>query len=237
MNEQVLEKLKKILRLADNEGATTGEAEAAMARAKEIAMQNNIDLSTIDFSDPNAKAKSFDIQKGTVGFSSSREYPYHRWVTHVIKECFGVFVVRLHAGYAFIGDANDVATSKEIFPWLEKVYKRTFEQKCKEGELFQCAADRNGFYRGLTDGLLEVNKRTVRETLAKQSVDTNKYAIVLRNKADAIEKAVPNFFPNLRKGRRTSTADSNHARGLGRVEGRKVRLNQVGGQTSRGQLS
>ncbi len=66
MEQQILEKLKKILRLAANEAATPGEVEAAMARAKEIAMQHNIDLAMVDHTDPNTKAKSIEVEKGEV---------------------------------------------------------------------------------------------------------------------------------------------------------------------------
>lgn len=237
MNEQVLEKLKKILRLADNSAATKGEVEAAMARAKEIAMQHDIDLSTINFEDPAAKAKSFDIEKGTVGFGSSREYPYHRWITHVLKEVFGVYVVRLGAGYAFIGDKNDVAVCKELFPWMESIYRNSFQAKVKAGLLYQSAGDRNGFYRGFTAGLLEANRKVVAETLSKQNVDKNKYAMVLRNKETAIEAAVPGFFPNLRDARKSATRVNYSAFNTGHAEGKKVNLNQVGGGVAKNRLN
>lgn len=237
MNEQTIEKLKKILRLANNEAATQGEVEAAMARAKEIAMQHNIDLSMLDYSDPNVKAKSIEVDKINVVFGSSREYPYHRWIAHVIKQVFEVTVINLGRGYAFVGDKNDTAVAKEIFPWLEDVFRSSFRKKVEARELAQCAAHRNGFYRGFTDGLLEVNKRAAKETMAKQGVDSNKYAMVLANKKDAIEKAMPNFFPHLRKARNVRRQDSFDASGIGRQEGRKVNLRQVGGTSARSQLS
>jgi predicted DsbA family dithiol-disulfide isomerase len=47
VDENVIEKLKKVLNLA-NRGGTQGEAEAAFRRAKEIAMRYNIDLASIE---------------------------------------------------------------------------------------------------------------------------------------------------------------------------------------------
>lgn len=237
INNPVLEKLKKILRLADCAGATPGEAEAAMARAKEIAMQHNIDLSMVDHSDPNAKAKTIDVEKGECKFSTTREHPYHRLIARVLKVIFGVFPVRLRSGYAFIGDKDDVAICKEVFPWLETTYRRSYHAKIREGKIEDCAGDRNAFYRGFTDGLLEVNRKTVIETLARQHVDANKYAVVLRNKETAIQAAVPNFFPNLVNARRTNVRYNQDAHSVGHSEGRKLHLNQVGGTPSRPALA
>jgi hypothetical protein len=237
MNEQVIEKLKKILRLADNEAATQGEIEAAMGRAKEIAMQHNIDLSMLDFSDPKAKASAIETDAATVEFGTSRESACHRFISLVIKKVFGVFIVRVnpggHPAYCFIGEKGDIAIAKEIFPWLESVFMKTLRAKVKIGQIRQCAGDRNGFYHGMAEGLIEVNVRTVKETLAKQHVDANKYAIVLRNKDIAIQEAVVRYFPRLTKSHSTRTAGSPSAQDLGRREGRTITLRQTGGGTAR----
>ncbi len=237
MNEQVLEKLKKILRLADNEAATQGEVDAAMGKAKEIAMQHNIDLAMLDFSDPKSQAGKIDTDRATVNFTSTREHIYHRWISRVIKNVFDVFIVRLtttgRPGYCFIGEKQDVAIAKEIFPWLESVFKKTYQGKVKAGLLSNNAGDRNGFYHGMAEGLIEVNRKTVKETLAKQHVDSNKYAIVLRNKEIAVQEAVVRYFPKLTQGRTTHIQHHSSAQGLGHQEGRKINLHQVNGASSR----
>jgi hypothetical protein len=236
MNEQIVEKLKKILRLAGDKAATQGEIDSAMARAKEIAMQHDIDLSMIDPTDPNQKAKTFDVVKDQVAFSSTRERAYHYWISRVIKEVFGVYIVNVGLAYAFIGDKNDVAVAREVFIWLEDIYPASFRKKVTERQLAQCAAHRNGFYRGFTEGLLEVNRKAVKETLNAQKVDGGKYAMVLRNKETAIQQAVPTFFPKLRNVSHRRTGGDGGAQGMGHSEGRKINLNQMNGSSSRAAL-
>lgn len=234
--ESTLEKLKKILRLAANDGATQGEAEAALARAKEIAMQHDIDLASIDITDPNAQAKTIKVEKGQVAFSSEHRY-YHACISRVLKEVFGVYIVKLGRAYALIGDKHDVASAREIFIWLEDLYPKAFRKMVTDRVLSQCAEHRNGFYHGFTDGLLAANKRAVKETLAKQSVDANKYAVVLRNKETAIMAAVPTFFPKLIH-RSSSRKHDGGAHEMGMAQGSKIRLHQTGGgRGAAGQLS
>lgn len=236
MNEQVLEKLKKILRLANNEAATQGEIESAMARAKEIAMQHDIDLSMVDHTDPNAKAKSIEVEKGEVSIEKKRMC--HNYVCQVIKQVFGVYIVNCHSHYAFIGDKHDVPPAREIFIYLESAYYKAFSKQVKDRILSNCAADKNGFFAGLTRGILEVNVRTVKESLTKAGVDSNKYAVVLRNKETAIQQAVPSFFPRLCFTSSRVRTSSERARAIGHAEGRKINLHQVGGgRGASGQLN
>jgi hypothetical protein len=52
---EIIEKIKKIMRLAQNAGATEGEAAAAMSKVQEILAQHNLDMSQIDMTDKDAE--------------------------------------------------------------------------------------------------------------------------------------------------------------------------------------
>lgn len=239
MNEQIIERLKKILRLADNAAATPGEIDAAMGKAKEIAMQNNIDLALLDFSDPNAKAAKIETDQVIVSTTTTREHAQHGWICSVIKNVFGVFIVTLRKAmdgrprYAFIGEKSDTAIAKEIFPWLESVFLKSYHAQIKACMIRHCAGDRNAFYHGMADGLIQVNRKTVKETLAKQHVDENKYAMVLRNKDVAIKEAIVYYYPILKTAKARRTEYNDGVRGLGEQEGRKINLHQVAGTATR----
>lgn len=57
MDQSLHDKLAKVLRLAENEGATEGERAAALAMAQKIAFQYDLDLSQIDLGSADNKVK------------------------------------------------------------------------------------------------------------------------------------------------------------------------------------
>ncbi len=60
--------------------------------------------------------------------------------------------------------------------------------------------------------------------------------MVLRNKETAIQQAIPNYFPSLRKASGGIRTSNDRAHGLGHAEGRKINLHQVGGGNGSAQL-
>jgi len=208
---EVIEKLRKILILANNRAAYKGEVEAAMAKAREIAIAHNIELSSIDLDSEEQVKGSITIEKDeTLRIRSKFKQPYHNWVFFVLREVFHVHVIeRSHSLWGgkvvsaiiLVGEAGDVAIAKAVFPFLEKVFPAILSRFVSEGTLTYCAADTNGCYRGIFAGIVETNRR---EEAKIAPVQTNRYALVVRRKGELVQAAVEKHFPYLerRKGRR-----------------------------------
>lgn len=234
VNEQVLETLRKVLNLAAR-GATQGEMEAAMARAKAIAIKHNIDLASVSMADPKAK-KGVEVENdSSLQSNVAFERKFHRWVFHVISELFGVrFILsrqecgsrcRIKTIY-IIGETTDVAIAKAVFPWLEDLYPKSYRKAVNDFKIAEDnSASAHGYYRGLSAGILEVNRKA-EEEVAK-SVDANKYALVVRDKKLAIQQRVEQDFPVLSKRKSRTRDESDIAAGVGYERGKQINLNQI----------
>src|SRR5688572_7353970 len=119
VSEDIIEKLTKILRLATDKGATAGEVEAAMGKAKEIAIRHNLDLASIDLNTDTGRKTEIKIDRADIKIRSKNEQKYHRPIYAVMMECFGVRVITLSfGGVCFVGETVDVLICKQLFPWL-----------------------------------------------------------------------------------------------------------------------
>ena len=239
MNAEVIEKLRKVLALANGRGATQGEIESALARAKEIAVRHNIDLASVNVDRGEEKGIRVEVEKdSSLKTRSKFEQPYHSQIYKVVQLLFDVRIIRgldhtyngpvvrcLH----LFGDPFDVALVKEIFPWLEKVFPKILSTFVREGALTYSAADTNGCYKGVAAGILEANRR---EEEKIPSQDKNGWALVVRGKREAINKLVDKTFPDLQTPRHTSKSLNAKAFNLGHREGSKINLRQVEGKNT-----
>lgn len=244
MNQDVVEKIKKCLALAEGRNATPAEMEVAMAKAMEIAVRHNIDLADIDTSMDTKSAMALEIETDeTLKTSSKYEQPHHKFVWALLQDIFGVTVIRTKSStyngvivhkITIIGEATDVAISKLVYVWLEAAFPRTMSKAVAAGKLRYCAADMNGCYMGLRNGIILANG------LAKQNLeedDKNKYALVVRNKEELIQEKVAEAFPKLKSPKARKISYHHDAFEHGRAEGMKIKLrNQVGAGANANQI-
>lgn len=245
IDPEIISKLTKILRLAGDKAAQPGEVEAAMAKARAIAVQHNIELSSVDLSDDTKTKEAFQVTKdSTLKTRSQYQQPYHRWIYNVIRHVFGVHVILSgypgRSGYVvthihLIGDPLDVAIAKEIFPFLEKVFPATLSRAVSAKELTYSMADTNGCYSGICAGIIDTNQRE-EEKAVKSGTTDQQYALVLRKKEEVVEEAVEEMFPDAEpmKGRQRQFSSGAFVHGM--LEGRKINLRQIGPAAKANQL-
>lgn len=234
MNNEVIEKLKKVLALA-NRGGTPEEAETALAKAKELAIRYNINLASVDVSDTEKTKSSIEVKEDReLKTRSKYRQPYHSPIAQVLMDCFDVHIIwekwRENNGIkvdniVIIGEVVDVTICKEVFPWLEKVFPRTLSKAVSTGELTYSMADTNGCYQGLAAGIVSANKRAEQNL---SSADAGKYAMVVRSKKDKVEELVEMLYPNLEDRKSRAKNISSYAYHHGLKEGQKIKLGQMG---------
>ena len=144
IDSAIIEKIRKMLALADDSGAHPGEVENAMAKAKEIAMRHSIDIASISLNVDEKKKKADVTVNETLKTRSKYEQPYHNSIYCVLESVFGVKVIRrvyrdrsggtIVTGLVLIGDPTDVGIAIAIFPWLQKVFPKTLSTLVKEGK-------------------------------------------------------------------------------------------------------
>jgi len=126
-NSKILEKLRKLMSMASSKnGATQAEMEAFLAKARELARQNNIDLEEVG--EGETSAKPLTAVRVTVQTKSKYERTYHAPIMRVLRECFDIRTVwssywthqaqRVYVAIHFIGEETDVEISKIFWDYL-----------------------------------------------------------------------------------------------------------------------
>jgi len=230
-NEEILEKLAKILRLANNNAATPHEAEAAMARAKELAMKHQIDIAMVSLADPNEKKTyGVEIVKEDVKIRSQKFQLYHKYIWWTLQDVFGVRVIFFgRSRFCFVGDATDVLICKELFPWLEDVFYSTYYKARKAGIVEMTAACKRGIYAGLHRGIAAANKREEEKLNPKEA---QCFALVVRTKDALIAKEME----GVKEAKHREVGIDGGAYAHGKKEGSKIKLGQVGNSAQAAQL-
>lgn len=243
INDAIIEKIRKCLALGNHASASQGEAQAALARAREIAMKHDIDLASIELEDPKAAPAVTEVkQDESQNIRSKFIQPYHKYVFSLLRKCFGVHVIQCRrpeyngtvmVRLTFIGTPTDIAVAKEIMPFLESVFPKIFNRAVREGRLSERRADLNGCYEGIYYGILQENRRQ-EDALTPQQGQT--WAVVVRHKEDAIEQFLKEQFPHLKEIKNREKQTSRHARNLGYEAGRKIKLGQLPSPSSSTQI-
>lgn len=225
--DEIVDRIRKCLALANGRNATPGEMEAAMGKAKEIAMRYNIEIASINMNEGKSAGSSLTIDKGAVKIRSKRPQQYHRWIYSTLMEVFSIRVITHGSSAYFIGEASDVAISQELFPWLEDVFWSTFYKAAKAGILEQYnSAHRNGCYQGLYIGIIRVNKREEEKLNEK---DKQCWGLIVRDKSALIDQRVEEDYPDLEKAKSRGLKTDWNAYKHGVAKGQQVNLRQTGG--------
>jgi len=234
VSDEIVERIRKCLALANGLNATPGEIETALMKAKKIAMRYSIDLSSIGVDEEEKATGDLEVtQDKELKTRSKFRQPYHDWILTTLRAVFGVRPITVgHNTYngflvirfILVGAGVDVAIAKEVFFFLEKFFPKTLNRAIKEGKLRECAAHINGYYNGLYKGIVEANRR---EEAALPPEDSSKWALVVRNKSDAIDLFIRGNHPNLKTPKYRAREYSDRAASLGYQEGRKINLHQI----------
>lgn len=237
MDSPSIEKIKKLLSLAQSDNQN--ERDAALAKASAFAAEHNIDLALIDLSTVGV-VKEEPIIKDDLEEGTHRHRPVERrFISSLVKHHLNVEVVfdRGRGSWAFIGRTQDVEFAKwfastllEEFPRRWATYKANELQDIKG---LQTVRYKNTFYYGLYHGLsgkFEKAKREAEQSRldgAQQPDVRQRYALVVQNEAKRREAAMKAFYPRLRY---TSSAPvrvhSNVVYSAGRAHGATISCNR-----------
>lgn len=246
INEEVIDKLSKILALANDPAATTGEMEAALGKAKELALRYGVSLASVPTGRESKKGPALKVETNTSLVPKTRfKHAYHDPIFSVLIQVFGVRILltkhREHSSthvsisnIYIIGEETDVALALVVYPWLERLFPRLFTTAIRDGEV----ADRNrpaqnGFFWGLARGLIAVNKRE-EQKLNKE--DSACWALVVRSKTDLIDQYMKEQFPKMKEARNTRLDLDDEAAMYGRAVGEKINLRQTTAGETKGRI-
>ena len=217
MNEQLIERLKKLLALSGN-NSSQAEAEAAMQKAQALAIENGIDLALIGDSQVENET---EIIREEMEFGK-RLPTVSNFVSTILISFFNVRII-LSGGrnngrrLIFIGKREDVQTAKYVYTWLSETMVRcwhNYYERTVGATLDHKQSYLLGFYTGL-EVKLEMNRQAVEANKLTNDADKNKYALACVNLSEKIQNFIDNEFDSLRTlpNKRVSVEASSYASG------------------------
>lgn len=200
MNDKLIERLRKLLALAGN-NPSQNEAELAMQKAQEIALEHGIDLALIG----NITEEESTIIRENFNFGQ-RLPTVNAFVTNILVKYFNVRIITSGSrengrSLIFVGSRDAISTAKYIYDWLSNTMVncwKVFYEKTSGISLKDKQAYLFGFYGGL-DKKLEHNRQVIEGNKLTNENDKNKYALVQTNLKNRINSFVEKEFPSLRR--------------------------------------
>lgn len=251
MNSNVLDKIKKLLSLANSDNAN--ERDLALAKAQSIAIENDIDLALLDTSDVGL-VKEEPMVEDEVEIGSRIEVQ-KKFAAHVVKEVCMVEVIynwRYTDGKKkntvnFLGKKVNVDFAKWLYSFLLDEYMRRWNYERKTNHL--PLSHRNTFFLGVKDGqwqkIREEGNATRNASLArhataavgadaapeavkaKQAELGQKYSLALVDEKNKRKSFLNQKYPRFSTMRSTRVSVRSHdTYSSGTAHGRSIGLNR-----------
>jgi hypothetical protein len=237
--DRILERVRKMLRLANDAGASEGERDNAMRMAHATLAKYNLDLTTAELTTNNERPDEPRIENvGTFG-----GWPWARSICHSIAELFFCSYVyskgksSWRVRHYFIGRTSNATTAALVAEFVVSAVHR------EAAKLARSCYGGNGFERSFGWGAasrirervkrLKADERQLVEPESNSTqpttiLDVTQQALVLASVYVSEEKANAAFiearYPKLRVGRAGKLADHMGAFGAGHAYGDTVSL-------------
>lgn len=233
--DKVLERVRKMIRLANDSGATEGERDNALRMARATLEKYNLDMAQVETE--TSKPQEDRMIKGAVFYGR----PWARAAAAAAGDlCFCSYLyvtgrLAAHTKHIFVGRTSNAITAAELAQYLvESIHRQAKAHQRKHGL-------GNESYRAFAWGAASAIRRRVvelrlaSEKASEASPSGGKGLIVYQaNENAANQEFVAGTFPQLSKGRNgQGFADATSAR-AGRDYGETVSLDrQVSGATQK----
>ena len=203
MNQEVIDKIRKLLNLG-NRGGTQAESELAMAKAQELAILNNINLSAIKMNESVEQYEEKYIQEGT-----QRKSVCQKFITWILQNHFNVTVIYRGANVLVIGKTSDCQIAEYVQGFLSREMMNLWKEYKKINNA--PVSSRNSFIYGVYLGLsnkLTASKNEVEAAKFKEIADAQgqdesdkvkgNYQLAVVDSSKERANAVKKFCPRLR---------------------------------------
>lgn len=257
----ILDKVKKLLTLATNAGATPDEAASAAAMAQSLLFKHNLSMEDVDTQSAAEKQAtaigldSFELGKDATLFMVG----WHRALFHNLARhnfCQAVTYTGSNTGVGgkinhsrrmgIVGEQQNIEVVKWLYTHVSEQVERMAREsqqkahpyrKCRcerrDGCPIQLPGPRGVWIRTFCLGAVQtINERLAEQRQADEKTVTGTgMAMVLVSKEGLVKAAMDNFFPKLNKGNAAPPKGAD-AYGAGRKAGKNVNFNKALGAES-----
>jgi len=207
MNDDILNKLKKLLNLSKS--ATGAESDLALERATALAAKHNIDLALAIIDQPVKE----EFTEGEFP-EGKRQCVAQRFITQIVQDHFNVQIIYSGSRYfgrkiLFLGRKSDVEFAIYVQEFLKNHMMNSWRyyQKSHKVNTIYRATFLESFTRGLDKKLTEAKIKQEDESFAGlseeiQGESRNKYALIIQNEEDERNNFMCKKYPKLGKAPR-----------------------------------
>jgi hypothetical protein len=190
MNPEIVEKIKKLLRLGQS--GNPHEAELALSRAFELAARHRIDMSALDLDEESERLVHEYFHIGhRVTFLRQR-------VLNIVVKFFNVQVCITHPRVVLVGTSADIAIAWYVYEFLVAEcsrWLRVYQAREKAQRLRVTKNKRDNFIQGFVYGIA----KQLDQSLNRLILEDSKFAIVLAEQEKAREARISELFPETKK--------------------------------------
>jgi len=223
----ILDKIRKLLRLADrSRGSTENEAKVALAKAHELMTRHNIDSALLRMERESEGGGSFTVNKGTCDLPKSLN-PADILILSLLQAHFNVRTILMQGRdktpVDIIGAPEDVDFAVYALNFL----RATFFRCWNEFKRTTLKPDKASYYRGLRDGInaeLTAAKRRAEDSYAAEQ--RQQYALVVVDQKAAVTRYVDDNYGKLRTRTQHSRRMDSHSYVAGESKGRTIRIHR-----------
>lgn len=140
MNKEIIEKIQKLLNLANSDNQN--EAELASKKAQELLIKYNLCMAQVE-------VKEYDSEQIEVGRD-----PSDKFVNDILMKFFLVYPFKSGKFYVFNGTKENLQVAMFVRSFLKQSFKSLYKNEAKK-EGWTNGSNRNAFYLGLWKGLKE----------------------------------------------------------------------------------
>lgn len=216
--KQVIEKIKKLLSLANSDNEH--EAQIASERAQALLLKHNITQATVDRAQAEFVGEKFEFKRKPVEM---------KFIHSILGQFFFIEIVySRHKGhYQFFGTEENVQTALYVEGFLNNAFKRLYKIEAKK-QGWSHGKNKNAFFLGVYKGLSEKLESQKEKMVPKHS--DNEKALMIVNKQ--LTSFVQNQFSKLRTESNRRINANPDAVAAGREQGRKLNIARGLGSTN-----
>lgn len=226
-HDAILDKVRKLLRLADtSRGATEHEAKVALAKAHEIMTRHNIDSAMLRMEREAAGGAGVTVNSSKVDLPKTLN-PADLLILSLLQSHFNVRVILLHGHKQTPVDIIGTPTEVEYAVFVFHFLRETFFRCWNEFKRTTVSPDRKSYYRGLHDGLkAELNAAKRRAEDSYSADQRGKYELMIVDAKAAIDRHVAEKYGKLRSRRSQSRRVNSESYVAGKAKGATIRINR-----------
>lgn len=224
MSDSMKDKIRKLLILANDKGATEGEKDSALAMAQNLMMKYNIQ---IDISQEEIKIMAGEI------YGKEYKRRWHKLIASAVAHMYVCRIVNYEEGFKYVGRPESIEacqmTLDYIVDQIEELWKLHKKKLKSQGGSIDDDNYRRSFKWGAASrvwGRVEEMRSDMTKNDEKAQAATGCTALVVVNTIKKQEEEISAFMDatmNLRKGR-GMTPPKGGGHGAGRAAGDQVKI-------------